>query len=276
MQNINSSGTNDPEASSLFIVCCRPLISEAFQQLIESPTVIVAGKGTTFADVLRARASGLQLHLAVSLLDSDREAEDTLLQFQQVRDQLGCTKSMVVTKSPLQPTILRRAVQLGIGAILTTEVSADILQHAIELVLLGQRVLPAQTTEPLDVAPLLPQAHPRPAMAPILRNSKQRTATLSQREHQILQRLVNGCSNKVIARDLNITEATVKVHLKALLRKTQMTNRTQAAIWALNNGFGGALPKTDSVDQPALNGQSGNPSMPKQMLGGSSQAAGNA
>lgn len=59
---------------------------------------------------------------------------------------------------------------------------------------------------------------------------------ISQREEQILQRLMVGDSNKVIAAKIGITEATVKVHLKSLLRKIGATNRTQAAIWAMNNG----------------------------------------
>jgi hypothetical protein len=48
---------------------------------------------------------------------------------------------------------------------------------------------------------------------------------------------LRGDSNKMIARELGITEATVKVHLKGLLRKIGAGNRTQAAIWAMNNGF---------------------------------------
>jgi two-component system nitrate/nitrite response regulator NarL len=42
----------------------------------------------------------------------------------------------------------------------------------------------------------------------------------------------------MIARELAISEATVKVHLKGLLRKLKASNRTQAAIWALENGYG--------------------------------------
>ena len=49
---------------------------------------------------------------------------------------------------------------------------------------------------------------------------------------------MTGASNKVIAYKLGIMEATVKVHLKSLLRKIGAANRTQAAIWALHNGFG--------------------------------------
>jgi DNA-binding NarL/FixJ family response regulator len=62
-------------------------------------------------------------------------------------------------------------------------------------------------------------------------------AAPSPREAEILRCLVLGCSNKVIARQLGIVEATVKVHLKAVLRKTRTGNRTQAAIWAVNNGI---------------------------------------
>jgi two-component system, NarL family, nitrate/nitrite response regulator NarL len=58
---------------------------------------------------------------------------------------------------------------------------------------------------------------------------------LSEREGAILSALVQGTSNKIIASRLNITEATVKVHVKAILRKIRVRNRTQAAIWALHH-----------------------------------------
>lgn len=60
---------------------------------------------------------------------------------------------------------------------------------------------------------------------------------LSDRETQILDGLVRGQTNKVIARVHEITEATVKVHMKSILRKIQVANRTQAAIWALEHGY---------------------------------------
>ena len=60
---------------------------------------------------------------------------------------------------------------------------------------------------------------------------------LSEREAQILDGLVKGQANKVIARTCEITEATVKVHMKSILRKIRVENRTQAAIWAMENGY---------------------------------------
>jgi two-component system, NarL family, nitrate/nitrite response regulator NarL len=58
---------------------------------------------------------------------------------------------------------------------------------------------------------------------------------LSARQRLILRCLINGDSNKTIARRIHITEATVKVHVKAILRKIRVHNRTQAAIWAMNH-----------------------------------------
>lgn len=58
---------------------------------------------------------------------------------------------------------------------------------------------------------------------------------LSKRQRQIIDGLVKGQPNKTIARVCGITEATVKVHMKAILRKVSCSNRTQVAIWAVEN-----------------------------------------
>jgi len=60
---------------------------------------------------------------------------------------------------------------------------------------------------------------------------------LSDREEQILEGLIKGHSNKLIARKCAVTEATIKVHVKSILRKLRLANRTQAAIWALEQGY---------------------------------------
>jgi two-component system, NarL family, nitrate/nitrite response regulator NarL len=83
---------------------------------------------------------------------------------------------------------------------------------------------------------------------------------LSKREHQIIDCLVCGLPNKSIARELNITEATVKVYVKGLLRKIKVSNRTQVAIWALQqprpmNGER-AIPSVEALGGPVeLHGQ---------------------
>jgi two-component system nitrate/nitrite response regulator NarL len=58
---------------------------------------------------------------------------------------------------------------------------------------------------------------------------------LSEREAQIVKMLTKGHSNKVIARLCDLTEARIKVHLKSILRKLRLENRTQAALWAVEH-----------------------------------------
>ena len=60
---------------------------------------------------------------------------------------------------------------------------------------------------------------------------------LTPRERQVLAHLIDGLSNKAIAQALSIGEGTVKVHLKAVLRKLDVANRTQAATLALKLGW---------------------------------------
>jgi two-component system nitrate/nitrite response regulator NarL len=80
-------------------------------------------------------------------------------------------------------------------------------------------------------------AHDFAETRPALRKTEcDTTPHISVREKCILNYLIEGYSNKTIARKINIAEATVKVHVKTILRKIRVQNRTQAAIWAINNG----------------------------------------
>lgn len=120
------------------------------------------------------------------------------------------------------------ALRAGASGYLLKSMSLDALIHSLRLVTAGEVVFPTQLAahlikEPLSTVPSLPGG--------------QMEIDLSPRELQILRCLVAGQANKLIARDLNITEGTVKVHIKRLLKKINARNRTQAAIWALNSGL---------------------------------------
>ena len=69
--------------------------------------------------------------------------------------------------------------------------------------------------------------------------------TLSNRETAILACLTEGQSNKRIARKFGVAEATVKVHIKAILRKIRAKNRTQAAIWAVHHALRPSEPRAN-------------------------------
>jgi len=260
----SESSKVDIEQSNVYIICPHRVICGALARLIESSsTLIVAGDGEAFRDILQHPDDGRNPHLILGFFESYEEERNSLLLLDEIRKRFIGVKTVLVTKS-VHPESLRTAVQAGVEAILTTDVSAAILMRSIEFVLLGQRLLPAEVAQLLN-SPTKPSEPGTTGYAlqdaPARLVTGKRATALSQREHEILQRLVNGYSNKTIARELSITEATVKVHVKALLRKTQMTNRTQAAIWALNNGLQGA-----SVGKAAY------VHVPPQLLGSSASA----
>lgn len=68
------------------------------------------------------------------------------------------------------------------------------------------------------------------------------THGFSPRQEAILIGLTKGYSNKMMARACGITEATIKVHMKSVLQKIRVSNRTQAAVWALAKGYGADTP----------------------------------
>jgi two-component system nitrate/nitrite response regulator NarL len=108
----------------------------------------------------------------------------------------------------------------------------DVLVKSLELVMLGEAILPA--TIVLPIAGLRAHnTHHGLAEGPIeWKANGHQSRKLSNREAQILTCLKDGAPNKVIARKLNLSEATVKVHVKTILKKIGAGNRTQAALWA--------------------------------------------
>jgi two-component system nitrate/nitrite response regulator NarL len=118
-----------------------------------------------------------------------------------------------------------------LSGVLTYNLSAAAFVDSLRLISLGERVFPR------DLATGR-RSQATPASADGVR--------LFPREKEILSQLLAGRSNKLIARELAIAEGTAKVHLKSVLRKIGVENRTQAVIWALAN-----LPEPD-VNPPGF------------------------
>ncbi|MEO7143318.1 MAG: response regulator transcription factor [Bryobacteraceae bacterium] len=111
---------------------------------------------------------------------------------------------------------IRRAILAGVQSYLTKDVLHDELIRAIHAVYLGERYLPA------PIAAALAAQLPRP--------------DLTAREIDVLKLIVKGLSNKQIAGTLSIAEYTVKNHVKSVLAKLGVEDRTQAATAAIQRG----------------------------------------
>jgi two-component system nitrate/nitrite response regulator NarL len=135
---------------------------------------------------------------------------------------------LVALNDGLDLWAIQQLCRAGLDGVCSTSMSKVAMLEALDLVMLGELFLPAS----LSLA-LIDQASARKSQSATVGNAAgELPAKFSGREAQILRLLTKGSSNKLIARDLGLAEATVKVHIKAILRKAKAANRTQAAMWA--------------------------------------------
>jgi len=141
------------------------------------------------------------------------------------------------------------AYRAGANACFVKDMTCGAFIKTIESVLNGETILPPELLPFIDDDDEHHKHIPHIPAPAITSNTNGTTANgtvlstigidpvprLSTREKCILRCMVEGDSNKLIARKIDIAEATVKVHVKAILRKIRLSNRTQAAIWAMNN-----------------------------------------
>jgi two-component system nitrate/nitrite response regulator NarL len=177
----------------------------------------IAGEAGTVAEAREGLGRGAVDLLLLDLRDWHTEDATEL-----VREAGARGIKVVVLTANRSRAALERAMSWGADAYLLKDVSPETLQRSLQLVMLGQQIFPAALMMPVAAA------EPK-AAGPV--------DGLSPREKQILLCLIDGRSNKEIGRVLGISEATVKVHLKALLRKLNVHNRTQVAVWAKSNGI---------------------------------------
>lgn len=161
---------------------------------------------------------------AVSLLLHARD--DTAWALGQMESLKGphATSSVVVMVDAIRRNDLASLFKAGVNACLAEDVMLKVFLKYLELVAVGETLLPSCLLNWLPVREHINVENPQAA--------SKGSVALSPQESHILQGLTGGLSNKMIGRQFGIAESTVKVHVKNILRRIGVTNRTQAAIWA--------------------------------------------
>lgn len=142
---------------------------------------------------------------------------------------------------------LAAALQSGADGYLLKTVESDQLADTIVKVLDGESIISPQMMTKLvavfrsrpAAAPVAPQSPLSGAPAPLepARDAAAGADLLSPREREILLLIARGDSNKLIARELDIAETTVKIHVQHILRKLGLSSRVQAAVYATSRGL---------------------------------------
>ncbi len=160
------------------------------------------------------------------LMEFDAECGSPMETLRSIRIAAPEAKIVALT-SEIAPFSLLEALKAGISGLLNKDISPETFLHSLHLVATGEKVFPIHS------AFLINSEESTTSVS----RSQPEAPDLSAREVKVLQCLAGGLPNKLIARELNITETTVKAHVKTVMRKVDVENRTQAAIWCIGKGL---------------------------------------
>jgi DNA-binding NarL/FixJ family response regulator len=129
---------------------------------------------------------------------------------------------IIVLSASENPAHIRKCLDIGAKGFVTKSAPKEILFTAITKVLAGDRYIPS--------ALLTAQGDGGRGNSDLQASADNVTQLLTERQLEILALISKGLSNKLIARDLFLSENTVKVHVSAILRALSLSNRTQAGL----------------------------------------------
>lgn len=209
---------------TVLLIDDHPLMRRGVSQLIglEEQTTVV-GEASNGHEGL-AMAKKLQPDLIV--LDLNMPGLDGLSTLRAIREaELDC-RVVVYTVSNNEEDVVA-ALRAGADGYLLKDMPPMDMLASLKSAAEGRVVLSERLTDLLAHA-LRHEAQPR----------SPDHAELTERELDILKGLAAGKSNKLIARQFDIAEGTVKVHVKRILKKLDLSSRVEAAVWAIKNGIG--------------------------------------
>lgn len=211
--------TSMDDAETIAIVDDHPLFRRGVSQLVAmEPGLSLAGEAGSGEE-------GLALVRRTSpdlvLLDLNMKGMDGIATLKAIKDEMPEVRVILLTVSDA-PDDLIAAIRAGADGYLLKDMEPEDLMARLREAMAGRMVISQALSGRLAQA-LRDEAQ-----------AEHRTASsLTERERTILRCLAAGKSNKLIARELDITEGTVKVHVKHLLRKLNFRSRVEAAVWAV-------------------------------------------
>jgi DNA-binding NarL/FixJ family response regulator len=215
------------------------LLREGLARILRSANFRIVASVSCANDLLPIKP---QLHQLLFLIAHTGDSFDAAIeQIGIIRDRHPTGRiAMVADRYRLGELV--SALRAGANGYFVDVMTCDVFIKSIELVMMGETIYPpaflsfALDPEINHLDEAVPRDEQEQEQAILIATEDMVAPQLSPREKSILRCLVEGDSNKCIARKIDIAEATVKVHVKAILRKIRVQNRTQAAIWGMKNG----------------------------------------
>lgn len=216
------------------LICKNSMLREGLKHILSSTRFNVLPVDPKDDDSPQSGISESNPNLFI--IDINLHRDGTAEVIRDIKDRSPAARIAVLADG-FDPDSMMLALHAGANGYCLSTIGCEVLVKYLDLIMLGELVFPSA----LFLSALSCQGRMSPAERSPLGEGLQNlqvapgspVRTLSSREAEILHCLMQGAPNKIIARRLEVAEATVKVHIKAILRKIRVTNRTQAAMWAV-------------------------------------------
>lgn len=205
-------------ATSVIIIDDHALFRRGVSQMISADAEFsVIGEAASGAEGLVLVA---ELKPDIVLIDLNMKGMNGIQTLTQIKEEKLESKCIMLTVSDAEVDLLE-ALRAGADGYLLKDMEPEDLCSSLKKAMSGVTILHESLTEILKNALIHPTL-----------NRSSEDVSLTEREREILECLANGLNNKTIARELGISDTTVKVHIKHLLSKLKLTSRLEAAVWA--------------------------------------------
>jgi two-component system nitrate/nitrite response regulator NarL len=211
-------------SATIVLIDDHPLLRKGVKQLIElDDDLSVVGEASNAIEGVKISKETEPDLILLDLNMPDINGIETL---KILRDEDVSSRIIVFTVSDNEEDVVA-ALKAGADGYLLKDMEPEELLERLHQAALGKVVISDKLTT------LLAQA-----LQSGRSSNKADISSLTPREKQIIKLIAGGLPNKLIARKLNITEGTVKVHVKHLLKKLRLRSRVEVAVWAVQEGLG--------------------------------------
>lgn len=213
------------QPATIMMVDDHPLLRKGLNQLLAfEDELTIVGEASSGQEAIQM---ALELEPDLITLDLNMQGMDGLETLKIMRDKGVDSRVIMLTVSDNDEDVVE-AIRSGADGYLLKDMEPEEIVDKLKEATLGKMVLSTKLTEILATALRKPKKASTSALA-----------SLTSREYEILKLIAKGMSNKLIARELDISDGTVKVHVKHFLKKLNLRSRVEAAVWMVNHQKGG-------------------------------------
>ena len=204
---------------NILIIDDHPIFREGLRQLLKAlDESVVIFQAADYDQALQQASEHSDLDLV--LLDLNLPGKDGFITLASLASQCPLLPVVVVSGSSDRSDI-QRSLEMGAVGYIPKNTGSAVMINALRLVLSGGIYIPQELAQQATTSP-----------------DREGVPDLTPRQHQILALLIQGYSNKEIAKQIQLAETTVKMHVTSIFKALGVTNRTQAVMAAEKLGLG--------------------------------------